>query len=152
MLKAYLTTIGEPTTALCKSQLEKLGFEVVLLDKKEDWPTKYKRFIDLANEDCLRIDADIVLFNDFNVETLKKDISELNQDVIAQYQVVHFSKFKIHTGQPLYYSKRILEIAKGLPVSAKRPETAMWRRPEIISYTKTIEKVVGLHQFPMTKL
>ena len=144
-MKAYLTTIGEPTTDLCKSQLEKLGFEVVVIDGMETWEVKYKRFIDMANEDCLRIDADVILFNDFKLPKFKGI-------VMAQFQVVDFNKFKIHTGQPVYYSKGLLDIAKTLPVSAHRPETSMWRRPEIIKYTKTIKEVVGIHDFPITKL
>ena len=145
MTKAFLTSIGEATEQVCKSQLEKLGFEVILLDKKEDWATKYKRFIDLADEDCLRIDADIILFNDFKVP-------EFTGTVMAQFQVVDYKKFAIHTGQPVYYSKGLLDIAKTLPVSTHRPETSMWRRPEIINHTKTIKEVVGLHCFPITEL
>ena len=144
-MKAYLTSVGETTEQVCKSQLEKLGFEVILLNDKEDWSTKYKKFIDMANENCLRIDADIILFNDFK-------IPELPEISIVQWQVVDYKKFKIHTGQPLYYSKKILDIAKILPVSNVRPETSMWRRPEIIKYTKTIKEVVGLHCFPITTL
>ena len=59
-MNAYLCTIGEPTTNLCKSQLERFGFEVVLLDKVEPWIDKYKRVIAMADEDCIRIDADII--------------------------------------------------------------------------------------------
>ena len=145
-MKAYLTTIDEPTTDLCKSQLEKLGFEVVVIAGVEAWEFKYKRFLDMAEEDCLRIDADIILFNDFKMPLFSEPI------LMAQFQVVDYLKFQIHTGQPVYYSKGLLDIAKTLPVVAHRPETSMWRRPEIIKYTKTIEKVVGLHDFPMNKL
>lgn len=145
-MKAYLTSIKESTEQVCKSQLEKLGFEVVLLNEKEDWPTKYKRFIDLANEDCLRIDADIILFNDFIIPNGLPDIS------MVQWQVVDYKKFAIHTGQPMYYSKGLLDIAKTLKVKDIRPETSMWREPEIIKYTLTIKEVVGLHQFPITEL
>ena len=59
-MKAYLTTIGELTTDICKKQLERFGYEVIVLGGIEAWPDKYKRFIETANEDCIRIDADIV--------------------------------------------------------------------------------------------
>ena len=140
IMRAYLCSISESTEQVCRSQLEKLGFEVVLLNEIESWPVKYKRFIDLANEDCLRIDADIILFNDFI-------IPEMEDCVMAQFQVIDRKKFAIHSGQPVYYSKKLLEIAKKIPVKNIRPETSMWREPEIIKHTRTIEKVVGLHQF-----
>lgn len=144
-MRAYLTSIGEKTTNICKWQLELLGFDVVMIEGIEPWHIKYKRFIDLADEDCLRIDADIILFNDFK-------IAEMPEIVMAQWQVVDYKKFVIHTGQPIYYSKKLLEIAKKMPISQDRPETSMWRMPEIIKYTKTIKEVVGLHQFPIIKL
>ena len=144
-MRAYITSIGESTEQVCKSQLEKLGFEVVLLNEKESWPVKYKRFIDMANEDCLRIDADIILFNDFK-------IPEMEDCVMAQFQVIDRKKFAIHSGQPVYYSKKLLDIAKTLPIRENRPETSMWREPEIIKYTRTIKGVVGLHQLPITEI
>ena len=116
------------------------------MNDKEDWATKYKRFIDLADENCLRIDADVILFNDFKVPDVMPEIC------MAQWKVVDFRKFAIHTGQPVYYSKGLLDIAKTLPVKANRPETSMWRHPEIIDYTLTINEVVGLHDFPITEL
>ena len=143
-MKAYLTSIGESTEQVCKWQLERLGFEVVLLNEKEDWATKYKRFIDIANEDCLRIDADIVLFNDFNI----LDINP-NQTLMVQWQVVDFYSFKIHTGQPIYYSKRFLELVRRVKpqIDNERPETSLWRNKELNKYTNTIDEVVGLHGF-----
>lgn len=144
-MKAFLTSVGESTEQVCKEQLEKLGFEVVLLNDKEDWPTKYKRFIDLANEDCLRVDADTILFNDF-------EIPKLPEISMAQWLVADRKRFKINAGQPVYYSKKLLDIAKKVPVLNIRPETSMWRSPEIIKYTMTIDKVAGLHGFTNIKL
>ena len=141
-MRAYLTSIGETSEQVCKNQLNKLGFEVILMNDKEDWPTKYKKFINLADDDCLRIDADVILFNDFKIPKLPKIC-------MAQWQVVDFRKLALHVGQPIYYSKKLLDIVKTLPVSIHRPETSMWRRPEIINHTLTIKEVAGLHRSPM---
>ena len=47
-MKAYVTSIRELTTKICCEQLRKFGFEIVLLDQKESWIEKYKKFIQLA--------------------------------------------------------------------------------------------------------
>ena len=59
-MRAYVTSIGEPTTGICVDQLKRYGFDVILLDSKEPWIRKYRRFICEAVGPCLRIDADVV--------------------------------------------------------------------------------------------
>jgi len=145
-MKAYLTSIGEQTTDLCKLQLEKFGFDVKVLDEKEDWPTKYKRFIDTANEDCLRIDADVILFNDkvklaFNAQ----------MPAMVQWKIIDFYTLTERVGQPVFYSKELLEIIKKLPVNNFRPETSMWRNPEVMKHTHNINEIVALHGFWQSK-
>lgn len=59
-MKAYVTSIGEPTTRLCCDQLKRYGFEVeVLKDSRTLWG-KLKEIYSRAEGDFLRVDADFV--------------------------------------------------------------------------------------------
>ena len=57
---AYVFSIREKTTDLCVRVLKQNGFKVMLLDGMESIGDKYKRFIEMADEDCIKIDADII--------------------------------------------------------------------------------------------
>lgn len=59
-MKAFVTSIGEPTTRLCCDQLRKHGFEVVLLKDDRTLWGKLKAIYDQADDDFLRVDADLV--------------------------------------------------------------------------------------------
>lgn len=136
-MKAYLTSIGEQTTDICKSQLERFGFEVILLDKKEDWLTKYKRFLTIAYEDCIRIDADIIpnkhikVFQDCNAFLAKANVYDLYRNEVWPLS-------------PVYYSKEALEILRKAEITDEnRPETALWR--SFKEKTTKLPEVVGIH-------
>ncbi len=140
-MKAYLTTIGEPTTNIARFQLDKLGFEVILMDVKEPWIQKYTRFIEQANENCLRVDADVVV----NRHIL--DCLRLGDDVMAQFSCYDFYRNDIHASWPIYYGKNILNILKQNieKLEIARPEASAWRLPEIQPHTVTFEGCYGSH-------
>jgi len=142
-MKLYLTSIGEKTTKIAKWQAERLGFEVILLDKKEEWISKYQTFIDIAREACLRCDADIIL---------NKNIKTYDMEVGEGIDMVQFSNFDLYkndisVGNPIYYSKEGLD--KIRPHLSKlrhdRPETSAWRLDDVNGYTS--DYVVGMHGF-----
>mgnify|MGYP001577335249 CR=1 FL=1 len=144
MLKAYLTTIGERTTDICKWQLERLGFEVVLLDKVEPWGEKYRRFIRLANENCLRVDADVIV----NKNIL--ECKNLPDDVMAQFTCFDFYRNDVWNTCPVYYGKEISEIIKSNldKIGNNRPETEAWRLPQVQPLTLILDKkCYGMHGF-----
>lgn len=147
-MKAYLTTVGEKTTGICKEQLERYGFEVVLLDILESWPEKYKRFIRIAahgHEPCIRIDADVIVNENIQVafDLHKRPI------LMAQFTVFDLYQNDLQVGQPVYYSAQVLqEIERNLDrLDPKRPETSAWRLPDVNEYTYNIEGVTGMHGF-----
>ncbi len=58
---AYVTSIGEPTTALCKWSLERNGFDVVMLDDpNQTLATKLEFIYGAAKADFIRVDADVI--------------------------------------------------------------------------------------------
>jgi hypothetical protein len=141
-MKAYLTSIGEKTADICKEQLEKLGLEVVLLDKKESWEDKYRSFINTATEDCIRIDADII--PNENIKELP-----MKNRMMTQALGYDFYKNKVGVIGILYYSEKALEIIRNNfdNIDWRRPEATAWRLPEINLKNETIELVCGMHGF-----
>jgi hypothetical protein len=145
MIKAYLCTIGERTTEVCKWQLERLGFDVVVLDEVEPWCVKYGRFIQMADEDCIRIDADVIL-ND----KIILDIDQIPENILmAQFQYFDFYRNEVGVGNPCFYSKACLDILKTKlgDIDEHRPEASAWRLKEINDFTMTCERVCGMHGF-----
>jgi hypothetical protein len=148
-MKAYLCTIGERTTEVCKWQLERLGFEVVVLDEIEPWCVKYARFIQMANEDCIRIDADVIL-ND----KILLDIDQIPENILmAQFQYFDFYRNEVGGGNPCFYSKACLDILKTKldEIDERRPEASAWRLKEINDFTMTCERICGMHGFGCDK-
>lgn len=148
-MKAYLCSVGEKTTQICKEQLERFGFEVVLFDEKEKWEDKYKRFINTANEDCLRVDADVV--PNKNIEFLKiAPYSFRNLDkLMIQCKGYDFYKNDIGVIGIVFYRKQAIDIIKRdfNFIDLRRPEATAWRLPDINKYTETEEIICGLHGF-----
>lgn len=141
-MRAYLTSIGERTTRVCYEQLERFGFDVILLDKREEWVDKYKSFIRLANEDCIRIDADII-----PNESIKRVGGE-NYGLIT-YMTYDLYRNNIGVSSPVFYKKRIIDILKkrikDIPTS--RPEANASRFPEINPDKYNSNLIIGMHGF-----
>jgi len=144
---AYVTSVGEKTTQICVDQLKSFGFDVVLLDGVESWPNKYRRFINEAREDCIRVDADVIVNENIGVAIMKV----IDRDVLmSQFSVYDFYKNNTSVGNPVYYTKKALEIIREhiKEIDDRRPEASAWRLKEINEYTITIEsEIVGLHGF-----
>jgi len=142
-MKVFLTSVGERTTDLCRWQLERLGFEVVLLADKELWIGKYAKFLELARktkENCLRIDADIIC----------NKYIKIFQDIdafIAKAHVYDLYRNEVWPLSPVYYSKEALQEIHNTSwaVDINRPETGVWRLFQ--KRTIVLPEVVGLHGF-----
>lgn len=143
-MKCFVTSIGEKTTDLCCSQLQKFGFEVVLLDKVEPWITKYESFLLQADEDCLRIDAD-VLVNKHIVECVDDPFDFF----MIQYKTYDLYRNDVGITSPVRYSKEGLELIRAQisKLSEGRPEATAWRLPKVVDNTFTRDLIVGMHGF-----
>ena len=142
-MKAFITSIGEKTTKICCEQLSKFGFEIILLDEIEPWINKYKKFINMANEDCLRVDADIIVNEQIKLIGLEK-----SESWMRQYTTYDLYQNRLKSSSPVFYKKEAIElIRKHLnTLNSNRPETAASRlkgMPQIL----TSDLVVGMHGF-----
>jgi len=144
-MKAYICSIGEKTTQLCCEQLKKYGFEVILLDEKESWHKKYIRFIELANETCIRIDADII--PNSNIKNILNE--ELGDTTMIQYGHYCLYKNLPSIGNPCLYTKEALDIIKMNVnfIHETRPETSAWRMDGVRQKAWTDDTIMGTHGF-----
>ncbi len=149
-MKAYLTTIGERTTEICKSQLERFGFEVVVLDGLEPWEQKYKRFIEMADEHCIRVDADVIVNRYINTAF---NYQKTKGHLMVQFQAYDFYRNNVGVCSPVYYHPTALAIIRRdfEHLDLRRPEATAWRLPDINKHTYTSKAVVGIHGFFQTK-
>lgn len=148
-MKAFLCSVGQPTTEICKEQLEKFGFDVVLLDFVESWEDKYKRFIKTAKEDCIRVDADVIPNENISyLKLLKGSIYKM-----GQAKGYDFYKNNVGVIGITFYSQEALVIIENNldKLNWKRPEATAWRLIEINDWTFTLETVCGLHGFFQSK-
>lgn len=139
-MKAFLCSIGEPTTEIVSDLLNGFGFEVILLDGVEPWYEKYKRFIFQAEEKCIRIDADVIP---------NKNIRDFRNLRIGMHQASGYDMYKNEIGiiSPVFYSKEVLELIRENwhLVGKNRPETDASRIPAVNKQFFTSFQVVGIH-------
>jgi hypothetical protein len=145
-MKAYLTTIGEKTTDICKKQLERYGFDVVLLKKQKNWIDKYIDFITVATEDCLRIDADVIVNQNIKKVNTYANSGEV---LLVGFTLYDLYQNGLFLGSPVFYSTKALEIMKNHldKINIDRPEASMSRIPEINPYYIVDSAIVGIHGF-----
>lgn len=73
-MRAFITSIGEPTTELCRWSLERQGFDVTVIQNESSFNAKLKEIYNLAEDDFVRVDADVIANR--NVQKLVSDCPE----------------------------------------------------------------------------
>lgn len=146
MVVAYITSIGERTTELCKWSLERQGFEVVTLQDPSSLWDKLKRIYLMADDDFLRVDADVIVNR--NVKELVK------QDELFWYQSLCYGWFSqdiIHGGIQFVRKEALPTLRKHIdePVRLDRPESYMFRLAEFHNprVCGTFERICGIHGY-----
>jgi len=147
-MRAFVTSVGEKTTGICVEQLEKVGFKVVLLDDpNQSWESKYRTFITKAhgyNEDCFRVDADVIIGAGIRDATLIG-----NGYLIKAYCLYDLYRNGIFKGSPIFYTKKALGIIDRYKdtLHPNRPESSACRLDGINPYKFQSDLVVGMHGF-----
>ena len=168
-MKVYLFSINEATEELSKWSFQRLGHEVIVIkDINTSFKEKYEQFLEMAKDEwVLRSDADVIALRKLN------DFVDLAK---GSYQVVEGQNYfrrrspKLEEPlwfQPLYFcfqryealgggiqlmNKEIIEKTKKIGIKEEsRPETALWREPEIQPHTETIPMVCAIHGMGQTE-
>lgn len=151
-MKAYVTSIGEQTTDLCIWALERNGFDCVLVSGDTSLATKLKDIYDRADDDFLRVDADIIVNKWFNAKTLSW-LDAKNPD-IWWWQFLTFDFLKLNITHSISYIKKEaiphLRLKVELVEKSNRPETEMSRIKEFYEprrFDTYSDEIVGLHGY-----
>lgn len=153
-MKAYVFSIGEKTTELCSELMREYGFEVILYQDGSTLWAKLKRLYEEVVKDgveeFVRIDADII----------PNKNTALIPNFTANYPLwecsVGWDWYKQDRGSISihYMNKLVAEMCLRHIDEAEnqiRPETYLWRLPEINKYTRldwTIGR--GIHGYGQT--
>ena len=147
-MKAYITSIGEPTTDLCEWSVNRLGFSTcVVYGETSTLGEKLEYIYNQADDDFIRIDADVIV----NKNLLA--VNNMNNNLLwVQYKTFDMYKLDLTNGGVQYYSKKLLPTLRvniGKFKNDDRPETRMYRLPEFNERWrfKSAENVVGIHGF-----
>ena len=151
-MKAYVTSIGEPTTELCCWALERNGFEIVLLEGKATLWQKLRDIYFMAGEEFVRIDADVIVNKNFTPKML--DWLENKDKDIWWWQFETFDWFKLDLNHSIGYIKKeaIPELRNNIHKFDKsnRPETEMSRIRAFHDprrFDTYRDELMGLHGF-----
>lgn len=146
-MKAYVTSLGETTTDLCVWSLERLGFDVVLLNDPNTilWE-KLKEIYSIQNDDFLRVDADVVC---------NKNVLELIKlRDLVWYQSLTYDWFKqdITHGGIQFVRQPAIQTIRNHIYEAKwkdRPESYIFRLKEFENprICGTLQTICGLHGY-----
>lgn len=147
-MKAYVYSIGETTTEASVWSLERLGFEVrVLQDKTPLWSKLQVMFNEIGDEDVLRVDADVICNKNIlkltELQTISWYVQCYTWDWLKQ-DLIHSTPSFIRK-EALYAIRSHLDEIQGLD----RPETYLTRLPEFYSPRRheTANLICGLHGY-----
>lgn len=146
-MKAFVTSIGESTTELCVWSLERQGFDVELIqDPDTSLAHKLEQIYNLADDDFIRVDADVIVTRKIKLLDKPKDIWWV------QAQCFGMISQDIIYGGVQWIGKECLPALRkhiGAQLQAERPETAMYRLEEFYSPRRcqSVDLVCGIHSF-----
>lgn len=149
-MKAYITSIGEPTTDLCVYTVERNGFEAVLIqDANTTLAQKLKQIYEQADDDFIRIDADVVMNKTLNTKSV---VSYQNDKVWTQFKTWDWLQQSVCHGGVQFIRKAALPVLRkniDTFMEAERPESQMFRLDEFHNPRKceTSNWIVGLHAY-----
>lgn len=154
-MRCYVFSIGEKTTDLCCELMKEYGFDVILIKDESPLASKLARFYDMAlqtnDDNWVRIDADII--PNRNVQLLTKIVQPFGSDLPSWLCASGFDWYKQDRGAISIHvmNREAVKRAKKHAPYAKeavRPETYIWRQPDINPFTLVIESFnSGIHGY-----
>lgn len=152
-MRAYVTSIGERTEDLCIWALERNGFDVMLVKDKDSSLWEKLRWIyrDAENE-FLRVDADIIINKNCTVDNLDKSDAWW-----VQYQTFDWYKQDLAYGGVQFIKRDCLPALRAhidTFMHAERPESQMFRLDEFHDPRRCVSHnmVMGLNGFGQTDI
>jgi hypothetical protein len=143
---AYITSINEPTTEICRWALDRLGFTTVLyIDQTSLW-NKLEGIFEEATDDFLRVDADVIV----NKNVL--DLVALDELWWYQGMTYDWHKQDVTNGGVQFIRKECIKpVLKHIKEAEEqeRPESYLYRLEEFHNprMCDTYDKVCGLNGY-----
>lgn len=151
-MKAFVTSIGEPTTDLCVWSLERNGFDVEILLDKSTLAEKLAQIYKIANADFIRIDADIIVNRNLTPDLLYMLANE--DDDIWWWQFTAFDWYKQDLAHCMAYIRPqalpALRANIGRFKDHIRPETEISRIQDLYNPRRMAtykEEIMGIHGY-----
>lgn len=149
---AYLTYNFEPTIKLAIWALERNGFEVKVVDFNGSLAEKLKYIYNDANDDFLRVDADVVVNKNITSHYCEA-LAGLDKRVVW-WQFRCFDWFKLDTmygGVQLIKKEALPSLRANIDnsLNAERPETEMFRLKDFFNPRACLSfnKIAGIHGY-----
>jgi len=149
-MKAYITSVGEPTTDLCMFSVERNGFEAVLIqDANTTLAQKLKQIYDQADDDFIRVDADVILNKHLTSKTVDYHKTD---DWWVQFKTWDWFQQDVCNGGVQFIRKEALpDLRANVDTFAEseRPESQLFRLDEFHSPRRcsTSKWIVGIHGY-----
>lgn len=127
-MKAFITSFNEITTGLCVWRLEEQGFETVLLQDETTLADKLKRIYDQADDDFVRVDADIVPNQNLTPQNVL--MSKIEKVWWTQFMTFDWFKQDLAYGGVQFIRKAAIPYLRkhiNEAMNEERPETYMSR-------------------------
>ena len=150
-MKAFVTSIGEPTTDLCVWSLQRQGFDVELVQSDSTLGEKLQYIYEVADGDFVRVDADVVVSPGL---MSKVEFPPYSDDIWwVQFQTFDMYKMALTHGGVQFIREPALEaLRSGINefLHDDRPETRMWnlealKRPRRCQ--TYVYHIAGVHGF-----
>jgi hypothetical protein len=149
-MKAYITSTGEPTTDLCVFSVERNGFEAVLIqDANTTLAQKLKQIYEQADDDFIRVDADVILNKALTSKTIEY---HKNNDWWTQFKVWDWFQQQVANGGVQFIRKAALKALRANVdkfAESERPESQLFRLDEFHNPRRcgTSKWIVGIHGY-----
>ncbi len=145
-MKAFVTSVGEPTTELCVWSLERQGFDVELIQDDTTLAEKLQIIYNKADDDFIRVDADVVVTR--KIKLLDKP----DNTWWVQAQCFDMYAQDVMYGGVQWIGKECLPALRkhiGSQLQAERPETAMYRLEEFYNPRRcqSVDLICGIHGY-----
>lgn len=155
-MKAIITSVGEPTTELCKWALERNGFEVMVFESDTSLWQKLKDIYEGMDEDFLRIDADVIVNRNLTVGRM---LEWERDQTVWWWQFLVFDWYKQDIGHSMAFIRAAalpsLRANIGRFKVSLRPETDISRIPELHNPRRMVtheHEIMGVHGFGIKDL
>lgn len=153
-MRAFVTSVGEPTTNLCVWALERNGFKVTLLKDRSSLVTKLAQIYNDATDDFIRVDADTIVNSNCTKNTIRatQEIPYLKNAWWIQFMTFcWFSQDATHGGVQFITQEAIpfLKTAVNQFKNIDRPETQLSRIYQFYNPRRfeTNDMIMGLNGY-----